>query len=175
MSMLVYGDFTQDEQVLLRRSLLAAAVVVSAASPGREEETVSEGFAAASFILDRRDDYVRSPLVTSVIAWLQEQADAEQAFPDFVKVAEAPDALAQAMETLRGVTALLDARVDPAEAAAYKGWLMSIAVEVAGAGKEDQGFLGRGGVAVNDKERQALAAIADALGMAPDPDAKTDR
>jgi len=173
--MLVYGDFTGDEQVLLRRSLLAAAVAVSAASPGREEETVSEGFAAASFILDRRDDYVRFPLITSVIAWLQEQANAEQAFPDFVKVAEAPDALPQAMETLRGVAALLDTRVDPDEAAAYKGWLMSIATAVAAAGKEDQGFLGRGGVAVNDKERLALAAIAGVLGVASDPAAETNR
>jgi hypothetical protein len=171
MRMLVYRDFTDDEQVLLRRSLLAAAIAVSAASRGREEETVSEGFAAASFILERRDDYVRSPLITSVIAWLQEQADAEQAFPDYVKVARDPDAQAQALETLQGVSALLDARVDPAEAAAYKGWLMSIAVEVAGAGKEDQGFLGMGGVAVNDKERQALAAIASVLRVPPGPPA----
>jgi len=165
--MLVYGDFSPEEQLLLRRSLLAVAVAVSAASPGRQEETVSEGFAAATFILDRRDDYVRSPLITSVIAWLQEQAEAEQPFPDFVKVAEAPDAEAQAMETLRGVAGLLDARVDPGEAAAYKGWLMSIATSVAAAGKEDQGFLGRGGVTVNDKERQALAAIAGVLGVEP--------
>ena len=165
--MLVYSDFNDDEQILLRRSLLAAAVAVSAASPGRDEETVSEGFAAASYILDRRDDYVRYPLITSVIAWLQEQANAERAFPDYVKAAEAPDAEAQAMETLRGVTALLDAQVEPDEATAYKGWLMSIAGEVAAAGKEDQGFLGRGGVAVNDRERQVLAEIAAVLGVQP--------
>jgi hypothetical protein len=167
--MLVYSDFTDDEQYLLRRSLLAAAIAVSAASPGREEETVSEGFAAASFILERRDDYVRSPLVTSVIAWLQEQVDAEQAFPDYVKVARDPDAQALALETLRGVRALLDARVDPAEAAVYKGWLMGIADKVAAAGKEDQGFLGMGGVVVNDKERRALAA--NALGVESGPPA----
>jgi hypothetical protein len=166
--MLVYDDFSPEEQLLLRRSLLAVAVAVSAASPGRQEETVSEGFAAASFILDRRDDYVRSPLITSVIAWLQEQAAAEQPFPDFVKVAEAPAAEAQAMDTLRGVAGVLDARVDAAEAGAYKGWLMSIADAVAAAGKEDQGFLGRGGVAVNDRERAVLAEIARVLGISSD-------
>lgn len=165
--MLVYGDFSPEEQLLLRRSLLAVAVAVSAASPGRPEETVSEGFAAATYVLDHRDDYVRSPLITSVIAWLQEQADAEQPFPDFVKVAKAPDAEAQAMETLRGVAGLLEERVDPAEAAAYRGWLMSIATTVAAAGKEDQGFLGRGGVAVNDRERAVLAEIAGVLGVQP--------
>jgi hypothetical protein len=52
---------------------------------------------------------------------------------------------------------------------------MSIARSVASAGKEDQGFLGRGGVAVNDKERQALAAIASVLGVAPDPARETNR
>jgi hypothetical protein len=165
--MLVYGDFSPQEQLILRRSLLAAAVAVSAASPGRGEETVSEGFAAASFILERRDDYVRSPLITSVIAWLKEQADEEQAFPDYVKVATAPGARAEALETLRSVAALLDSRVEPAEAVAYKGWLMSIASSVAAAGKEDQGFLGRGGVAINERERTELAEIADILGIQP--------
>jgi hypothetical protein len=167
-SMQVYGDFSPEEQVLLRRSLLAVAVAVSAASPGRGEETVSEGFAAASFILDRRDDYVRFPLITSVIAWLQEQSAADQPFPDFVKAAEAPNAEAEAMDTLRGVVEMLDTRVDAAEAAAYKGWLMSIANAVATAGKEDQGFLGRGGVAVNDRERAVLAEISSVLGIDPE-------
>ncbi len=45
--MTVYADYTSDEQRLLRASLQAAAVAVSAASPGRTEETVSEGYAAA--------------------------------------------------------------------------------------------------------------------------------
>jgi hypothetical protein len=175
MRMLVYRDFTDDEQYLLRHSLLSAAVAVSAASLGRTEETVSEGFAAASFILERRDDYVASPLITSVIAMLQAMADTEQAFPDYVEVARRPDAEAQAMQTLRSVAALLDARVEPSEAAAYKGWLMSIARSVASAGKEDQGFLGRGGVAVNDKEHQVLAEIASSLGVAPDLASERDR
>jgi hypothetical protein len=165
--MLVYGDLNDEERFLLRRSLLAAAVAVSAASPGRGEETASEGFAAASLILDHRGDYVRYPLITSLITWLEEQARAEQAFPDFVAVAQAPDAQSQAMETLRSVVGVLDSRVDEEEAAAYKGWLMRIAATVAAAGKEDQGFLGRGGVAVNDAERQALAEIASVLGVEP--------
>jgi hypothetical protein len=38
-------------------------------------------------------------------------------------------------------------------------------VAVARAGKEDQGFLGRGGVLVNDAERAALASIAQTLGL----------
>ena len=65
--MTIYTDYTADEQQLLRKSLQAAAVAVSAASPGRKEETASEGYAAASFILGSRPEYVANTLVTSII------------------------------------------------------------------------------------------------------------
>jgi hypothetical protein len=42
---------------------------------------------------------------------------------------------------------------------------MSIAQAVAAAGKEDQGFLGMGGVKINETERAALAEIAALLGI----------
>jgi hypothetical protein len=68
---------------------------------------------------------------------------------------------------LRRVTALLDEKATPDEAAGYKRWLMDIARTVAEAGKEDQGFLGRGGVLINDAERAALQGVAEALGLDP--------
>lgn len=167
--MTVYVDLTEEEQRLLRASLAAAAVAVSTASPGRTEETVSEGFAAASFVLGSRADYVSHPLVSSVIVALEARLHAEQPFPDFVEVATAPGAREWAMETLRSVVAMLDARTAPEDAAAYKEWLMAIAATVADAGKEDQGFLGRGGVQVNEAERAALREIAGVLGRDADP------
>jgi hypothetical protein len=162
--MSLYGGFNDDEQRLLRASLEAAAVAVSSASPGRPEEAASEGFAAASFVLERRADYVEDRLISSVIADLEARLHAEQHFPDFVKVASTPGAYEWAMKTLHAVAELLEARVPADEAAAYKAWLMRLATAVAQAGKEDQGFLGRGGVSVNDTERAALQAIAQALG-----------
>jgi hypothetical protein len=69
---------------------------------------------------------------------------------------------------LRAVAALLDAKAPPEDAAAYKAWLMRLATAVALAGKEDQGFLGRGGVKVNAAERAALEAMAEALGTSVD-------
>jgi hypothetical protein len=60
---------------------------------------------------------------------------------------------------------MLDARVPPDEAAATKAWLLRIAESVAAAGKEDQGFLGRGGVLVNDAEREELREVASVLGI----------
>jgi hypothetical protein len=164
--MTVYSDYDADEQQLLRASLEAAGVAVSAASLGRKEETASEGFAAASFVLDNKDAYVGNTLVSSVIVELEAQARAEHPFPDYVKVASAPGAQQRSMGTLRSVAALLDAKATPEEASGYKGWLASIASTVAAAGKEDQGFLGTGGVQVNDAEHAALQEIAGVLGTA---------
>jgi hypothetical protein len=165
--MTVLADLDDADRRILVRSLQAAAVAVSAASPGRPEETVSEGMAAATFILKRHPDDLDDPLIGSVIYWLEERLKTEQPFPDYVEVAQAEGARETAMETLREVTVLLDMRTTPDEAAGYKRWLMRIAEHVAAAGKEDQGFLGHGGVLVNATEESTLAEIATTLGVAP--------
>lgn len=163
--MTIYADYTADEQQLLRDSLLAAAVAISAVSLGRKEETVSEGFAAASFILGSGPDHVRDTLATSMIEELKRRASEDQVFPDYVKVASAQGALESAMTTLRAVAKLLDAKATPDEAADYKRWLLGIARTTAQAGKEHQGFLGTGGVLVDDAEREAYAAIGEVLSL----------
>jgi len=165
--MTVYDDLSPDEQQLLRASIEATAVAISSASPGRKEETVSEGFAAASFVLGSGAEYVGHPLVGSVIVALEARLKMELPFPDYVEMASAPGAHEWAIETLRSAVVLLDEKAEPADAAAYKDWLMRIASIVAEAGKEDQGFLGRGGVNVNEAERAALQEVASVLGMAP--------
>lgn len=163
--MTLIGDPADDERRVLLAALQAAPIAISAASPGRKEETASEGFAAASAILGSRDRYVANALVSSIIVAIEQRIHAEQPFPDYTAAATAPDAQARALEALRAGGALLDARCTPEEAAGTKRWLLEIAQVTAEAGKEDQGFLGRGGVMVNDKERAALALVADALGI----------
>ena len=164
--MTLYSDFSPDEQQLLRASLEAAAVAISTASLGRSAETASEGFAAASFVLGSKAAQVGNTLVSSVILALEERAREEKPFPDYVKVASAPGAREWALDTLRALSALLDARATPEEATGYRMWLLDIASATAAAGKEDQGFLGRGGVEINDAERAALREIAGVLGVA---------
>lgn len=166
--MTIYADFDSDEQRLLLRSLEAAGIVVSAASLGRKEETASEGFAVASRILESRHEHIGDPLISSVILAIEERVAAEQPFPSYERLAEAEGAKAAAMATLRDVVALLDARATTDEAAGYKRWLMELATVAAQAGKEDQGFLGRGGVLVNDAERAALGEVAAVLGIDPE-------
>jgi hypothetical protein len=163
--MSVHSDYSADDQQVLRASLAAAAILVSASSPGRKEETVSEGYAAAKYVLESGPDYVANTLVTSIIAELERRVEKEQPFPNFVEMASAEGAGERATQTLRDVVAVLDAGSTPEESAGYKGWLMQIGVKVAEAGKEDQGFLGRGGVQVNDAERAALDQLSTLLGL----------
>ncbi len=163
--MSVFTDYTPDEQQLLFRSLQAAAVAISAASLGRKTETVSEGFAAASFIMERSQATVDNTLITSVQYALDQRAKSEQPFPSFEKVVTVPGAEAQAMETLHQVAALLAEKSTPDEAEGFKQWLMEIAQRTAAAGKEGGNFFGRGAVQVNDAEKAALAQVAQVLGL----------
>jgi hypothetical protein len=167
--MSIYTDFTADEQRQLRASLQAAAVAVSAASPGRPEETVSEGVAAARVILESGPDYVANTLVTSMIREIERRLKTEQPFPDYVQAASAPGAQQAAIAALAAVSALLDRKTTPDEAGGYKDWLLRIARATAEAGMEDQGFLGRGGVLVNASEQAALREIETALGIEASP------
>ena len=134
--MTVIADLTPDEQRLLISSLDAAAIIVSAASPGRKEETASEGFAVAEFVLSSQAAYVANPLVSSTILEVKRRVDAEVPFPDYVALASAPGAYDRAIAILREAVALLDTKSTPDEAAGYKAWLQGIAQAAAEAGKE---------------------------------------
>lgn len=163
MSILI--EYSSEDQRILLRSLQAAAIAVSAASPGRSAETVSEGIAAAAYVLDSRSDYLANTLVTSIQFEIQLRAEAEVPFPNFVERATAPGALEDAYAALRDVAALLDRADDPQEAAGFKQWLMNIAVHTALAGKEGGNWRGKGAVQISDAERAAVKQIAAILGV----------
>ncbi len=163
--MTLIGEFNPDDQVLLLQALEAAAVLISTASLGRKEETASEGIAMATYVLDSAKDHVAHPLIMSIIGALDDRAAAGGSFPDYGKVVTAPGARDRALGIVRSSVTVVDAGATPEEAAAYRAWLLGIASAVAVAGMEDQGFLGSGGVLVNDAERSALAELAGMLGL----------
>jgi hypothetical protein len=163
--MTLIGEFEPADQLLILQGLEAVAVLISAASLGRKEETASEGIAMATYVLDSAPDQIAYPLLMSILQALEDRAAAGGAFPDYGKVVTAPDARDRARGVVRSALALVDAGATEDEASAYRAWLMGIATAVAVAGKEDQGFLGRGGVLVNDAERKALAELAEMLGL----------
>ncbi len=165
--MSLFSDYTAEEQALLLRSLQATAVAVAAASPGRRTETVSEGFAAASYIMEVRQPYLANPLIGSLQYELERRTAARQSFPDFEKAATAAGAEQAAYDTLAATAALLDAKTNADEAASFKQWLLNIAAQTTEGGKEGGNFLGWGAVSVNDAEREALQQIAQTLGVDP--------
>jgi hypothetical protein len=163
--MTVYADYTPDEQRLLTQAIEAAAIVVSTASPGPKADTVSEGFAAASYVLDSLDAYVGNTLVTSIIVAIRDRLATPEAYPDYVQVATSPDAAPRARGILESVADLVDARAPADEATGYKRWLVHVADVTANGAVEDRGFLGFGGVQVNDAERAAIADVSRLLGL----------
>ncbi len=162
--MSVLADHTPDDQRTLLRAISAAAVLVSTASPGSKADTASEGFAAAEYVLDSLEGSIGNTLVSSVILSLRSGVANDESFPDYVRTATAADASDQARRALTDVAALLDARTSPEEAAGYKDWLIGIARASAHAALEDKGFLGFGGVEVNEAEQAAIAEVASLLG-----------
>ena len=81
--------------------------------------------------------------------------------PDVPKTDRAQMNLAL-ISTLQNAISAVAAK-SPAEAEAYKAWLVSVATKVAHASKEG-GFLGIGGTEVSTEEQEALKQLASALG-----------
>lgn len=69
---------------------------------------------------------------------------------------------AQTLEDAREVNQLLDQKVDPAEAAQYREWALSVAEKVAMASTEG-GFLGFGGTCLSEAEKTLIEQIKVAL------------
>ncbi|MEA3338275.1 MAG: hypothetical protein U9R25_20490 [Chloroflexota bacterium] len=164
--MSVLTDYLPDEQTLLMEGPRLGAIVVSAASLGRKSETSEEGFAAALYVLESQGDYLDNTLISSIQYTLEQRASTGGTFADYTKLATAPDAMETSLAKLRQLVELLARKSNPEEAAGYKQWVMAAAVRTSEAGEEDEGFLGFGGVDVNDAEREALAQVAAALGIA---------
>jgi hypothetical protein len=164
--MSILSDYSAEEQQLLLRSLSAAALAIAAASLGKRRETASEGIAAATYILESREEFLGNTLVGSVQHELEIRAEQGAAFPNFEEQAVAEGAATTALATLRDVATLLDTKSTQDEASGYKQWLLSIAKNTALGGTEGGNWLGRGAVQVNEAEKEALKKVNDALGLA---------
>lgn len=164
--MTALSEFSADEQRLLMEGPRLGAVVVSAASLGQKRETASEGLAAAEYILNSRGDYLDNALVSSILFAIEKRADSGAKFADFSELASAPGAKDAALARLQQLAELLDNKVDPGEAAGYKQWVINTAARTSEAGAEGGGFFSRGKIMVNDAEKEALAQVSAALGVA---------
>jgi hypothetical protein len=160
------ASFTPEEWDRLLRSAVLAGMAVAAAEPSGLWGLIKESLAASDALAEARADAGANVLVKAVAADLA-TAEGQTTARDGLRAdpagGEASDVKGRAIAELRLVAALLDDK-GPADAPAFKAWLLHIADRVAEASKEG-GFVGFGGVQVSEAERATLAEISDALNL----------
>jgi hypothetical protein len=158
------SSFSAEEWQQLLVSPMLAAMAVTAADPSGLFGLVKEGFAASRALAEAKANASADVLIKAVVAEF-ETSEGRTAARDHLKAqfagGQAASLKPNAIETLRKVSALLDAKA-PGDAAAFKAWLRAIAQRVAEAAKEG-GFLSFGGVQVSEAEKATLTEISAAL------------
>jgi hypothetical protein len=159
-------DFAPDEWARVVASPMVAAMAITAADPsglwGLLKEAMSGGWA----LLEVKQDASANALAKAVAADMTDPATrsaARDRMQAQFKGAQLQDIKTKAIEELRSVASLLDAKA-PGDAQGFKSWLQHVARRAAEAGTEG-GFLGFGGVAVSDAEKATLGEISAALGL----------
>jgi hypothetical protein len=158
------ADFAPDEWAQILKSPMYATLAVVAAEPNGPLGVMKEMFSVAKFVAETKMKGGASGVVTDLAADLSTREGAQAARPEEIRGKSPDEARAHAVAELKKVSELID-RKAPGDAAAFKGWLQEVATRVAQASKEG-GFFGIGGTLVTEKEQQALADTAAALGVA---------
>jgi hypothetical protein len=163
-------DFTPDEWKLLLQSPLVVAIAISAAELSGIVGMLKESMASARALVAAESDPNVDALVKAVADDFETSEGrglAQDGFRAAIAGAAKPaDVVAKAIDSLKAVAALLDAK-GGADAIPFKTWLAGVAKSVAEAAPEG-GFLGFGGTRVSETEKATVAQIAAALG-APAP------
>ena len=154
------SDYTEEEWNLLGEApLLAGTAVLMAGKTGlgtfKETVALSKGFIVGA------QKYPDNELIRT-LATGDEAKQAEKRYSKSIKGMAPAQLQAYTVEQLGRVKDILYTKAIEQEADEYKKWVMAIATNVARAAKEG-GHLGFGGVRVSQPEKEALAAIADAL------------
>jgi hypothetical protein len=110
----------------------------------------------------------KSEFIQEVAREFSDKATQEEIKPELEKMKSQKDpaALVQSMTEYVVNTAGLVTSKSQADGEAYRQWLVYLAEKTAEGSKEG-GFLGIGAVRVSDKEKAALAALAQALEVNP--------
>jgi hypothetical protein len=148
------AEFNAEEwQKVLEGSALAGLIVVTAQRGGTLRESLSMAKAYAEARKEHQGDLVG-----------EVAASPPQMNPR--RYSSAEDLRMRGLAELRESVDLLASKATPEEVDEYKRFTMTVAQRAAEADKSG-GFLGIGGERVSDSEREALAAIAETLGVEP--------
>jgi hypothetical protein len=125
---------------------------------------LKESFASAQALLEAKQNTAANELIKSIVADL-ETSQGRTATRDAVKAtlqgSDRSEIKTRAVAALREAARIVDQKA-PADAPAFKEWLLHISRQVADASSEG-GFLGIGGVPVSEAEKATISDIASAL------------
>ena len=167
-------NLSEDELMLLATLPQAIGSCVATAAGSGLLGTGKELFASGQAVMAGLKDYPGNALIQALVpdpSAEDKQAELAQARAtrDWAmarlkaKGIHTPAQMAAlTLEDARAVARLLDSRVDPAQAAQYRAWALSVAEKVAQAATEG-GFLGFGGTRLSEAEQALIAQLREAL------------
>jgi hypothetical protein len=155
--------FTADELKTLRLGPLLVGMLISSSAPSGLIGSAREAGAVMATLTEAAGK-APAGLIKTLFGGGMQDGD-QSSLLDMMKAAKSPEELKTNLLTAIGNAGKIAGKGSAAEADGYKHMLASIAHKVAEATKEG-GFLGIGGVAVNDAEKAAIASIEQALGVA---------
>ena len=157
--------FTPEEWTQVLESMMLCSIAVSAADPNGLWGALKEAFATSSALAASKLDPASNELVKAAVTDFETSAgrsEVQKALRARFSGVEPDECVQRSLESLRRVSAILDAKA-PRDAAAFKAWLRDLSQKVAEASVEGS-FLGFGGERVSESEKATLADIGKALG-----------
>ena len=158
------ADFTPEEWKTVLSSPMLASMAVTLAEPSGLWGILKEGMASGRALLDASNDANASGIAKAIVADIGDAAgrtDAREAMKAQFSGKSPEEMKRQILVGLSEAARVVDAKA-PAEARAFKAWLVDLARKVAEASSEG-GFLGFGGVKVSDAEKASIADVERAL------------
>jgi hypothetical protein len=153
--------FTEEEWETLRRSPLVAGMAISLADPGGPIEVLKETSAVMKVVTEAATE--RDDVVGAVAKDVREQAQARHnPVGDFKP--RGATAAKEILDEVGRAGQIAEAKADPAEAQAFKEWLLECSQRAADAAKEG-GFMGFKAVQVSEGEQKMLDEVRKALGL----------
>lgn len=154
------SEFSEDEWSRIVRAPFMAGMAITLADPGGPIEATKETVATLKRATSPPS---REQLLAEVALEIQAMTQQKRSpLSGYRPAADGPPAGEQVLEEVRAVQALIAARAEPEEAAAFGRWLVSAAQAAADAAKEG-GFMGFGAQQVSDREEAMLDQVRAAV------------
>jgi hypothetical protein len=154
------SDFTENEWSRIVRAPFVAGMAISLADPGGPVEATKETLATLESATNPPS---REQLLAEVALDIQAMTQRRRSpLAGYRPNADGAHWGEQVLEELRAVRALVAAKAEPDEAAAFGRWLVTAAQAAADAAEEG-GFLGFGAKQVSEREATMLDQVREAV------------